>query len=205
MDTANITTVVFDIGNVLLTWNPENMFSRIFGRNDFKKHPLKSLIGNEIWRQLDRGTITKEEACTWFGEEYPEEKSSIEHFINSLPYYITPKSEGIQCAEECKKRGSQILLLSNFPEYAYKEVRKKYRFFDMFDGEIISYQVKMIKPEPEIYKELLAQFKLIPEKTLFIDDRKENISGARDLGIIGLHMTEEMDIRNEVHRILEET
>lgn len=59
MDTANITTVVFDIGNVLLTWNPENMFSRIFGRNDFKKHPLKSLIGNEIWLQLDRGTITK--------------------------------------------------------------------------------------------------------------------------------------------------
>ncbi len=202
MNREKITTVVFDIGNVLLKWDPEKIFGRLFGRDDFKNHPLKSVIGNEIWLGMDRGTLSKEEAITLFSKSFPRDSKTIAEFIEAVPDHIEPYPAGIECAKECKKKGLTILLLSNFPEYAYKKVREKHSFFNIFDGEIISYQVKMLKPEREIYETLISNFNLIPEKTLFIDDREENIAGAREAGIKGIHLTKETDIRQEVGRFL---
>ncbi|RKX91803.1 MAG: HAD family phosphatase [Spirochaetes bacterium] len=202
MSTTTITTVVFEIGNVLLKWDPEKIFHRLFGRDDFKSHPLKNVIGNEIWLGMDRGTVSKEEAITRFSKSFPEDSAAIAEFIEAVPDSIEPDHAGIECARECKKRGLTILLLSNFPEYAYKKVREKHSFFSIFDGEIISYQVKLLKPEREIYETLISNFHLIPEETLFIDDREENITGAQEVGIRGIHLTKEKNIRQEVERLL---
>lgn len=202
MNREKITTVVFDIGNVLLKWDPEKIFKRLFERDDFNSHPLKIVIGNEIWLGMDRGTLSKEEAITLFSKSFPRDSKIIAEFIEAVPDHVEPYPAGIECAKECKNRGLTILLLSNFPEYAYKKVRKKHSFFSIFDGEIISYQVKMLKPEKEIYTTLISNFNLIPGKTLFIDDREENITGAREAGIKGIHFTREIDIRQEVARFL---
>lgn len=181
-----ITTVVFDIGNVLLRWDPGRIFKDLFGRDDYKSHPLRSIVGNRVWLKLDRGTISQKEGIDILGREYPEEKETIRQFMDAIPDHVTPIIEGIRCAEKCKENGYKILLLSNFPEYAYVRVRKKHSFFRIFDGEVISYQVNMIKPEEEIYKELLNRFSIIPEQTLFLDDTEENIAGAEKVGIKGL-------------------
>ncbi len=203
MTDTSITAVVFDIGNVLLTWNPADIFFRLFGRTDFDTHPLSFLIGNDIWLDMDRGIISKEEAVLLFGRSYPEERETIAAFLDAVPHYITPRDSGIRCAEECKKRGYKIFLLSNFPGYAFKKIRQKYPFFSTFNGGIISYQVHMIKPEEAIYRELLNRYHLHPAETLFIDDRKENISAAQSLGMTGIHLDAHKNIRTEVERVLE--
>ncbi len=202
MNREKITTVVFDIGNVLLTWDPADIFFRITGRKDFKAHPLKSRIGNDIWLGMDRGIISKREAVHRFGRAFPEEKETIAAFLDAVPDYIEPRSDGIRCAQECKSNGYKIYLLSNFPQYAFERIQKKHHFFSIFNGGIISYQVQMIKPETEIYAKLIKQYNIVPSQTLFIDDREENIAAAETFGMTGLHATPEKNIQNDVRRII---
>ena len=203
MNRKKIKNVVFDIGNVLLSWKPEEIFGRITRKKDFESHPLRHLIGGEVWMQLDRGVISKDEAVEKLAGGFPSEKNLIADFMDAIPYNVNPIDEGISCAEECRDLGLKILLLSNFPEYAYKKVTDLHPFFGIFDGGIISFQVKKIKPEPGIYEDLIRKYGIIPGETLFLDDMEENISGAQSLGITGLHITDTGKIRDEVRRILE--
>ncbi len=202
MNRRKIKNVVFDIGNVLLTWKPAEIFSKLTRKKDFESHPLKQLIGGEVWMQLDRGVISKDEAIEKLAEGFPSEKDLIADFMEAIPYNVSPIKQGINCAKECRDLGLKILLLSNFPEYAYKKVTDMHPFFGIFDGGIISFQVKKIKPEPGIYEELIDKYGIAPNETLFLDDMEENISGAQNLGITGLHITDTSKIQNEVRRIL---
>ncbi len=90
--------------------------------------------------------------------------------------------------KELKEKGYNLYILSNIPKVPFEEIRERDEFFKYFDGAVVSAYVKHLKPEKAIYKELLRNYSLNPEETLFIDDKLDNIKSAKELGISGIHL-----------------
>ncbi len=186
---AKIQNIIFDIGNVLLRWDPPVIYTTLFGRTDFHKHPLSKIVGGKIWLDMDRGLVSLEEGIqrsVQGNEPYQEE---IGRFFREAPYHFYPVTDTVAYARRLKEKGYKLFLLSNFHKYGYQILRKRFPLFDMFDGGVISWQVKVNKPERKIYDILLAQFNLLPEESVFIDDTEENILAARTFGIAGIHFS----------------
>lgn len=199
---SKIKNIVFDIGNVLMEWDPEGIYRTLFGKDDYYNHPLSNIVGGEVWLELDKGTIELDaaiEKLTRMNEPYGHE---IDKFIREAPYHIRPLTKSVECALKYKELGYNIFLLSNFPEYGFKIIRNKFDFFNQFHGEIISWNVKAIKPNRDIYDILLSGYNLDPKTTLFIDDSKENITAAEKLNIKGLHLKKDTDLGLELKRII---
>ena len=199
---TEIRNIVFDIGNVLMKWNPEGIYKNLFGKDDYYNHPLSSIVGGEVWLALDKGTIKLNDAIEKLSRINKPYGHEIDKFIREAPHHIHPLTDSVECALKYKELGYNIYLLSNFPEYGYKIIRNKFDFFNLFNGEIISWNVKAIKPNRDIYDILLTKYNLNPESTLFIDDLKENISAAEKLNIKGLHLTKDTDLKMELKNII---
>lgn len=199
---SKIKNIVFDIGNVLMEWDPEGIYRTLFGKDDYYSHPLSSIIGGKVWLELDKGTIDLDSAIEKLSKINKPYGHEIDKFIREAPHHIRPLTESIECALKYKELGYNIFLLSNFPEYGFKIIRSKFDFFNQFHGEIISWNVKAIKPNRDIYEILLSEYNLDPKTTLFIDDREENITAAEKLNIKGLHLKKDTDLGLELKRII---
>lgn len=196
-----IKNLIFDIGNVLLKWDPEGIYTTLFGRKDFYNHPLSVIIGGEIWLELDQGLINLDEGikkATMGNEDYREE---IERFFREAPYHFYPIEETLNQALRYKKLGYKIFLLSNFHKYGYGILKERFPFFDNFDGGVISFEVKLNKPDRRIYDSLLLKYNLDPSESLFIDDMEENITAAEELGIQGIHYSSNINLELELGKI----
>lgn len=178
-----IKNIVFDIGNVLLEFNPVE-YLRSFGlERKIEDEIFRRIFKSPYWPELDRGTINEEKAIQLMINGARDLETEIRLVMENWIDMLTPKAESIEVLKELKNKGYNIYVLSNFHEKAFKRVSSENDFFTLLDGEVISYKIKLIKPEREIYEYLLNKYKLIPEETLFIDDVKENIDGAESHGI----------------------
>ena len=92
--------------------------------------------------------------------------------------------------------------MSNWSWETFQDMDKKYPFLNKFDGLIISGKEKLVKPNAEIYKLAISRFNLIPEETVFIDDKKENIEAAKKLGFLTIHLTDPEIIIHEINRFI---
>ncbi len=186
---AKIQNIIFDIGNVLLRWDPSAIYTTLFGRTDFHNHPLSRIVGGKIWLDMDRGLVSLEEGIQRSVQGNESHRKEIERFFREAPYHFYPVTDTVDYARRLKEKGYKLYLLSNFHKYGYHILRKRFPLFDMFDGGVISWQVKVNKPERKIYDILLSRYSLLPEESVFIDDTEENILAARALGIAGIHFS----------------
>ncbi len=200
---SKIKNIVFDIGNVLMEWDPEKIYRALFNKNDYYDHPISRIVGGEIWLELDRGTIDLDEAIEQLSLANEPYRREIDIFIREAPHYIRPLIDSVAGAMEYKKRGYRIFLLSNFPEYGFKIINSKFDFFNSFHGGVISWEVNAIKPDRDIYEILLSKYSLDPGETIFIDDVAANIKTAEDLGIKGLHFVDGMNLYMELAEIIQ--
>ncbi len=188
-----IKNIVFDLGNVLLDFKPEEYLQQNYSDSELIEELYRKLFSSPEWEGLDRGTLTRQEAVEKLGAKHPELKPEIKEILASLDKLLQPKQETISLLNSLAETEYNLYVLSNFHQQAYQEVAAKYDFFDHFDGLVISAQINYIKPETEIYKHLLAEFELTPEKTVFIDDKKENLAGAEEFGIKTIHFAKNID------------
>ena len=183
--------VVFDIGNVLIYYAPDDFLKMLFpGDADKQEHMLHHVYQGPYWPHFDRGTMTYEEAAERLHREFG---FSYEDYMHALLGWIElkrPIEEGWRAARRCKRAGMKLYLLSNYPKTGYERLREKYAdLFQIFDGGVISSEVHLLKPEPEMYRALVERYGLEPARTLFIDDTEKNVEGAMDCGIHGFHMS----------------
>ncbi|MFL0266640.1 HAD family hydrolase [Candidatus Clostridium radicumherbarum] len=178
-----IKNVVFDIGNVLLYFKPDEYLNGFNFDKQTNKKLFESIFKSKYWCELDRGMLTEDEAIKLFNEASPELQEKIEIVMKDWIGILKPNLETVAIVKELKKRNYNIFLLSNFHKSAFERVSSENEFFNLFDGRIISYEINLLKPEKEIYNKLLKTYNLKPEETLFIDDMIENIAAADKLRI----------------------
>lgn len=176
------TNIIFDIGNVLLSFNPKEYLKGKITEEKIEDL-YREIFQSEEWVMLDRGTITENEAINKIIDRNSKYGDDIKLVFEDWYNILKPIEETIEILKDLKNNGYKIFYLSNFHDLAFKDVRRKNNFFELFDGGVVSYEEKLIKPEEEIYKLILKRYNLIAEESIFIDDTKLNIEGAEKLSI----------------------
>jgi len=191
--------IVFDLGNVLFKFDPDEILDNLFKDSVIKSKLKEAVFKTSIWKELDRGTLSFEEAKKIFNEKNPTIKEEIDLLLKEWKNYLHPINENIEILSKLKEK-NKLFVLSNFHDDAFNYIRERYSFFDIFDGMVVSYKEKLLKPEKEIYLLLLKRYNLNPEETFFVDDMVENIKAAEELGIKGILYTDSQSLRELLKR-----
>ncbi len=195
-----IKNIIFDLGNVLLKFKPEEFLLQFTSDKEYIKQFVTKITRSKLWLDLDRGYKSLENAEFIFLSKYPEEKELISLFFNHWMEMLTPIEENIRILVDLSESGYKTYILSNYIKEAFKFVKDKFDFFKLFDGQIISGEEKVIKPEKAIYKSLLRRYQLIPEESLFIDDILFFLKPAKKLGISTIWNRPHTDLRKELKK-----
>ncbi|MBI2775511.1 HAD-IA family hydrolase [Candidatus Dependentiae bacterium] len=180
---ADITSIIFDIGGVLLDGNAHSLLQELDLPDD-EKTRLVDFTKSEAWRCWDAGKITQGDLVA-LGDNRPALKALLSLFLSANRAFI---DETWQMVNELRGRGYKLYILSNFSHESYETfVLGRPEFFNLFDGIVCSSKHGKIKPDPEIYLELFYRFKIDPANALFIDDSWENIDAGQKIGLKGLH------------------
>ncbi|MCX7653365.1 MAG: HAD family phosphatase [Fervidobacterium sp.] len=196
-----IRNIIFDLGRVLIDWRPYEYMVKEFG-SEVAIFLWKNVFDTVEWNLMDKGEITEEQLWNMFKEKFPEYKEYIEKMSLKVPELLTPISENVELLMPLKRMGYQLYVLSNFSRGNFNYVYKKFEFFKIFDGMIISGFVKQIKPEVEIYQTLIFNFNLNPFESLFIDDKEENIKTAKFFGFNVIHLPDHSLLKERLENIL---
>lgn len=194
-----IKNVIFDIGNVLLSFDP---IKYVKSKVDEEKveEIYESIFKSEEWPMLDRGTITEEAAKA----NIINRKIENEEFVNLVfqDWYdiLAPIESSVEILRKLKEKGYKVFYLSNFHLAAFEYVTKKHDFFELFDGGVVSYKEKLLKPEKEIYEKIIHLYELTPSESIFIDDTKENVVEAMKHGINGIVLENPKDLGAELEK-----
>lgn len=193
-----INTIIFDIGKVLVDWNWKD-YLESFGYSKKKNEKLANAIFlSEYWKETDRGVWSDEKILQSFIKKAPEYENEIRTLWNGMGRCITRYEYTDKWIAELKEQGYKVYYLSNYGKTLREKTAEALGFVEQCDGGIFSYEIKKIKPDIEIYKALLEKYQLVPENCLFFDDVKENIEGAKKLGIHGILFEGHEKAREEI-------
>lgn len=193
-----IKNIVFDLGNVLISFRPAEYFEKKNYPENVKEKILTDIFGSKEWQLLDSGEISTPDAINNISLKSTLNKEEIEHIFNLRTDLMFPLDQNVKILPELKKQGFKLYFLSNFPIDIFEEVRSGYYFFKYFDGGIISAEAKASKPDPRIYDIILEKYSLVPDECLFIDDIEINVRAAEEKGMKGLVTFGRLGIKDEI-------
>ncbi|MBP5491432.1 MAG: HAD family phosphatase [Clostridiales bacterium] len=178
-----IKNVVLDMGNVLLDYNPDFSLNRFCSSEEEKEIIRKELFLGAEWLMADRGEIKDEDRFDLVKGRVPEKYH--EALKNCCDYWtdcMVPLEGAREFCEKVKASGHGIYILSNASNSFYKYF-PKFLPLDFFTGVFVSSNYLLLKPEVAIYKKFLEEYGLDGKDCLFVDDRMDNVQGAREAGM----------------------
>lgn len=198
---GKIKNIIFDLGNVLINFDPEKYLEANV-KEDIRKDFLDEVFLKKEWLDLDRGTLTYEEAKKIFKKRLPQAEKEIDKFFdNDFFDMLMPIEKNTKLLSQLKKQYN-LYILSNFHKDSFEELNKRHQFFKNFDGHVVSCYYHQLKPEKEIYDTIIEKFSLNPEETVFIDDSYPNIEMAQKMGINGIHLPDYNELEKKLENFL---
>ncbi len=178
-----ITTIIFDIGNVLADFAWKEHFESFGYDEAMVKRIAAATVQSREWNEYDKGVLSDQEILDSFIANDPEIGEDIRKVMTNVKTLIRRNDYAISWIQELKAKGYRCLYLSNFSHKAEEECADALDFLPYLDGGILSYQDRVIKPMPEIYRLLIQRYDLKPEECVFMDDMPQNLQGAEQFGI----------------------
>ncbi|RYZ22426.1 MAG: HAD family phosphatase [Chitinophagaceae bacterium] len=180
-----IKDIIFDLGGVLIDWNPDYVFDKVFeGRPEDKKHFFENICTSDWNEEQDAGR-SLHEATQLLVDRHPEWKEQVEAYYGRWEEMLGGPIKGtVDIFRRLKESGHyKIYALTNWSAELFPIALERYDFLHWFDGRVVSGEEKMRKPFPEFYRLTLERFGLDAANTLFIDDNLRNVKAAEELGI----------------------
>lgn len=196
-----IKNIIFDIGRVLLEFQPKEYLLKKYKDETLTETLHSAIFASSEWLDLDRGTLTNEEAVEIFSKRHKPYESHIKHIMEDWHTLLHPIEGTVKLMEQLKQNGCRIILLSNFHLNAFEKVYEQYPFFKLADDMVISSKINMLKPSKEIYKYMLSTLDLIPEECLFIDDTPANVEAAAQLNISSIQFISPEQLKKELTKL----
>jgi len=194
-----IDAIIFDLGGVLIDWNPSYVFDQMFDDGEKKKHFFENICTPDWNEKQDAGRSLKE-ATEELVQKHPEWKEYIEAYYGRWKEMLGgPIHDTVEIFKQLKKTGKyKIYALTNWSAETFPVALELYEFLHWFDGRVVSGEEKMRKPFPEFYQLILDRFQLTPQETLFIDDNLRNAEAAKNLGIKTIRFQSPLQLKNEL-------
>lgn len=181
------TTLVFDIGNVLIGWDPRNLYRRLFADSERMEWFLTEVCNPEWNLEQDRGRLFAE-AVTERIAAFPQFEAEIRAYDERWPDMISgPIPGSVRLLEAVRGEGRPNYAITNFSHEKFALAQEMFGFLRGFDGIVVSGDEKVVKPDPAIYRILIERHGLDPSDCIFIDDSPANVAGAGLVGMRGVH------------------
>ena len=192
-------TVIFDLGGVLIDWNPEYLYRKIFSDKAQMRHFLTEVCHGAWNKEQDRGRPFAE-AVRERIERFPEHKANIRAYHERWDEMLGDAiEENVAVLEDLRQKPDiHLYAITNWSAETFPVAQQRFSFLNYFEDTVVSGELKLVKPDAEIYQTLLDRQPIVPGQAIFIDDVRENVAGAEALGIRGIHLTPETDLRKEL-------
>jgi 2-haloacid dehalogenase len=199
MASAGRSIVVFDLGGVLIDWDPRHLYRKLFaGDEAAMEHFLATVCTHEWHRRHDAGRSLAE-GVRMLKDLHPDKAALIDAFGTRQGEMLAgPIAGAVEILKELRDRDVPLYALSNWPAETFPLARRRFDFLDWFHGILVSGEIGAIKPEPRIYEVLLERFAIDPLSAVFIDDVEVNAAAARAFGIHAIHFTTPAALRAEL-------
>jgi 2-haloacid dehalogenase len=180
--------VVFDIGNVLVDWDPAYLYVHLFpGRPDAMAWFLDTIC-TAAWNLEQDAGRTWADGVGALVSRFPEWRAEIEAYDRRWHEMIPREIEGsVALLQQLKTNGVPVYAITNYSSEKYAESFARFPFFALFDGVIVSGNERLLKPHAPIFGLLCSRYGLVPDQCIFIDDKLDNVLGARQAGMKAIH------------------
>jgi 2-haloacid dehalogenase len=191
--------MVFDLGGVLIDWNPRHLYRKMFDGNEERMERFLSEICTSEWNARQDAGRPFAEATAELIARHPEQSGFIRAFFERWPEMVAGAIEQtVEILSELRRAGHRLYALSNWSAETFPHARKRFQFFEWFDLTVISGEIGLVKPDREIFDYLLDKSGLRAEECVFIDDSPANADVARALGFDAIHFHSSKQLREDL-------
>lgn len=190
--------IVFDLGGVIFDWQPDALVRRVFDEPETQARVRREIIDHPDWIELDRGTLSLDEAITRGASRTGLPADAVARLFDAVPASLVPIEETVDLVRAVHAAGHPLFVLSNMQLASADFLEKRHDIWGLFEGVVFSSRIQMVKPEPGIYKYLLAEHRLDPTGTVFIDDIAENLAAASAFNIRTIQFVDPVQCRSEL-------
>jgi putative hydrolase of the HAD superfamily len=178
-----VRNVIFDLGGVVLDWNPDAILETFYDDIDARAAMKRDMFQHPDWLLLDRGVYSEADVIARLVERTGRPSSQLMGLFGVVRSSLRPKRDTVALIERLARQQVPLYCLSNMPATTFAYLKDSHAFWPHFRGIVISGEVQMMKPEPEIFEYMLRRYELTPGNTVFIDDLQPNVQAAKALGI----------------------
>jgi 2-haloacid dehalogenase len=188
MMSKSIDTIIFDLGGVLIDWNPMYVYRNYFDSEEKRNYFFEHICTSDWNEEQDAGRSIVE-ATQLLVEQFPDWEQSIRDYYGRWTEMLHgPIHETVEIFRQLKASGKyKIYALTNWQADLFNIALVRYNFLHWFDGRVVSGEEKIRKPFPEFYQRLLHRYNVDPATALFVDDNLRNVKAAEQLGIRSIH------------------
>jgi 2-haloacid dehalogenase len=184
------TTVVFDVGNVLLRWNPMTLYRQIFATSAEAEWFLANICTMDWNLEQDRGRSWAD-AVALLTQRHPQWTAQIAAYNTRWTEMLSGAIEGsVAILTALKDRGDKVYAITNFSTEKWDIAKELFPFLSRFDGAVVSAHEGLLKPDQAIYQRLLDRYALKASDLLFVDDSLKNVVAARNIGMHAHHFVD---------------
>jgi 2-haloacid dehalogenase len=191
--------VVFDLGGVLIDWDPRHLYRKLFAGDEAAMEHFLATVCTHEWNRCQDAGRSFAEGARLLKAEHPDKAELIDAYGTRFDEMMPgPIAGSVEILAELRARGTLLYLLSNFSAETFPPAFERFDFLRWFHGMVISGEVGVIKPDPRIYEIMLTRFSIDPHRAVYIDDVAVNAETAAGMGIHGIHFTTPAALRDEL-------
>jgi 2-haloacid dehalogenase len=191
--------VIFDLGGVLIQWDPRHLYRKLFAGDEAAMEQFLATVCTHEWNRGQDAGRTFAAGAALLKAQYPEKAELIDAYGDRFDEMMPgPIAGSVDILEELKDRRVSLYALSNWSAETYPSARARFDFLSWFHGVVISGEVGVNKPDPRIFTALCERYGIDRRRAAFIDDSPANVSAAEELGIHGILFTTPPALRSEL-------
>lgn len=199
---SSFNTIVFDLGGVLIDWNPDYVYRTVFNKEEDMKWFYQNICTSDWNEEQDAGR-SLHDGTELLVKQFPEHETNIRAYYGRWQEMLGgPIHETVETLKQLKQNSNyKLYALTNWSAETFGIALQRYEFLHWFDGRIVSGEEKTRKPFIEIYERLISRFNIDPARAIYIDDNIRNLKPAADLGIHTIHFQSPLQFRKELEQL----
>ena len=195
-------TIIFDLGGVLVDWNPEYVYLNEFDGDRKKMNWFFDNICTSDWNEEQDGGKLIKIATKERIKLFPEHEKLIKMYYGRWEEMLKGEIiESVNILKKLKSKNYKLIALTNWSFETFPVAIRRFDFLKLFDGIVVSGKIKMLKPFKNIYNYTINKYKLSPSECVFIDDKVSNVQGAINCGIKGIHFQSSKQLIRELKKL----